>query len=116
MITLGISIKLRQVPGSYDYDGINRLIRENIAGVKTVLYDYDIGGNLLTKKEFAYTLADTATVKNQIPAKRYNYVYKTAGWKDQLESFNGCALAQDTVYNPDTCQTAGIMTLSFAGL
>lgn len=35
---------------SYEYDGLNRLIRENIVGGNTTVFKYDNGGNLQYKK------------------------------------------------------------------
>ena len=40
----------------YQYDELNRLIRENNQILnKTVVYSYDVGGNLVSEKEYAYT-------------------------------------------------------------
>ena len=69
---------------SYEYDGLNRLTRENIAGEKTVVYTYDAGGNLKTKKEYAYTKSATlGTVKDT-----FNYTYASGTWGDRLTKYD----------------------------
>ena len=47
---------------SYQYDGLNRLIRENIVGGNTTVFKYDKGGNLKFKKVFTYSAALGSTV------------------------------------------------------
>ena len=47
------------ITDSYQYDERNQLVRENSqTQKKTILYDYDLGGNLVTVKEYAYTTGD----------------------------------------------------------
>ncbi len=75
---------------SYEYDGLNRLKRENIAGEKTVEYHYDSAGNLTSKEEYAYTTGDLDT-----PRTTKAYVYASGTWGDRLTSYNG----ESIVYN-----------------
>ncbi|MBQ9978367.1 MAG: RHS repeat-associated core domain-containing protein [Clostridia bacterium] len=77
------------------YDGLGRLIRENNKALdKTFLFEYNVGGNIVSKTEHAYTTgivgAATAT---------YNYTYGNA-WKDQLTSFGGQSIVYDASGNP----------------
>jgi len=72
----------------YSYNELNELIREdNLAQNKTIVYTYDVGGNILIKEEYAYTTGTPAT-----PTKVYNYEYTDTNWKDKLTSFDGKAI------------------------
>ena len=55
---------------------------------------YNVGGNIVSKTEYAYT---TGTVGTAI--KTYNYTYGNA-WKDQLTSFDGQSIVYDASGNP----------------
>ncbi len=55
---------------------------------------YNVGGNIVSKTEYAYT---TGTVGTAI--KTYTYTYGNA-WKDQLTAFDGTAIAYDASGNP----------------
>ena len=56
---------------TYRYNALQQLVRENNqAAGKTWLYTYDAGGNILTKKEYAYTTGTVGTVQKTI-----NYTY-----------------------------------------
>ena len=83
---------------SYVYDDKNQLIRENdLSQDKTIVYNYDKGGNLLSRKEYAYTTAETideTTLENTI-----EYTYSSQ-WKDQLAEFNGSEIKYDAIGNP----------------
>ena len=81
---------------TYQYDELNQLIRENngILGT-TVLYAYDAGGNMTSRKTYAYTEGAVSTVQTQDL-----FTYRTDGWKDQLLSWNGKSYAYDAGGNP----------------
>lgn len=81
---------------SYVYDELNQLIRENngVLGT-TVLYTYDIAGNMTTRKTYAYTTGTPQTLQ-----KSDGFTYRTGGWKDQLMSWNGQPYAYDAGGNP----------------
>lgn len=85
---------------SYQYDGLNRLIRENIVGGNTTVFKYDKGGNLLFKKVFAYSAASGSTVTellNSSAGTTVNYGYSG----DLLTSYNGSGtLEYDNYGNP----------------
>ena len=74
---------------TYQYDELNQLIRENngVLGI-TVLYAYDAGGNMTSRKTYAYTEGTVSTVQTQDL-----FTYHTDGWKDQLLSWNGKSYA-----------------------
>ena len=82
----------------YYYDELNQLIRENNVYLnKTITYEYDAGGNILNKKEYAYTENTLGTATSTI-----NYNYTNTNWKDQLTSYNGKTITYDALGNPLT--------------
>ena len=83
----------------YYYDGLNRLKREdNHTADKTYVWDYDIGGNILFKKEYA--LCTDVNLGTCLDTK--TYTYKSEGWRDRLDSFNGQTCTYDPMGNPLT--------------
>ena len=108
----------------YAYDKLSRLVREdNKAFGKTWVYAYDHCGNIISKREFDYTLRDTDKLEELTSSdKLYSYngdrlmgygsetfVYdnmgnpttyrgKSASWSKgrQLQSFNGTAFTYDS--------------------
>lgn len=89
---------------SYEYDGLNRLIRENIVGGNTTVFKYDKGGNLQFKKIYAYSAASGKTVNDLLNGtfgKTINYGYGVSTNKDLLTSYNGSStLEYDNYGNP----------------
>ena len=90
------SIKDGTGESTFQYDELNQLIRENnhILG-KTITYKYDLGGNLITVKEYAFTTADSlpsAAVRTE--SGEYDTV-----WKDKLLNWNGTAMTYDAIGN-----------------
>ena len=81
---------------TYQYDELNQLIRENngVLGT-TVLYTYDAGGNMTSRKTYAYTEGTLQTLQ-----KNETISYRTDGWRDQLVSWNGYRYAYDDGGNP----------------
>jgi YD repeat-containing protein len=68
---------------TYVYDVFNQLKRENNPLLnKSITYEYDLGGNLLAVKEYAYTTGDL------VNPTTVTYTYGSA-WKDQLTSIGG---------------------------
>ena len=63
---------------------------------KSVVYEYDGGGNIVTKKEYGYTTGALGEVQ-----KTVSYGYDEV-WKDLLKSYDGQAIAYDWVKNPLT--------------
>ena len=55
---------------------------------------YNVGGNIVSKTEYAYTTGTVGTA-----TKVYNYTYGNA-WKDQLTAFDGNAITYDASGNP----------------
>ena len=79
---------------TYTYDGLNQLIRHDDAVAhKSYEFIYDDGGNILYKKEYAYTTGTLGAPTATIP-----YTYSSS-WKDQLASYNGQAIAYDEIGN-----------------
>ncbi len=81
---------------TYHYDELNQLIREDNSDLsKTIIYTYNLGGNITTKTEYPYTTENLGTATNTI-----NYSYTNTNWKDQLTSYNGQAITYDAIGNP----------------
>ena len=88
---------------SYEYDGLNRLIRENIVGGNTTVFKYDNGGNLQYKKEYTYSAATGKTYTDLLngTGKTISYGYGISSNKDLLTSYNGSGtLEYDNYGNP----------------
>ena len=88
---------------SYEYDGLNRLIRENIVGGNTTVFRYDKGGNLQYKKEYTYSAATGKTYTDLLngTGKTISYGYGISSNKDLLTSYNGSGtLEYDNYGNP----------------
>ncbi len=79
----------------YHYDSANQLIREdNEAAGKTWVWTYDDAGNILSKKEYAYTTGTLGSATSTI-----TYGYGNAEWGDLLTSYNGKSFSYDTIGN-----------------
>jgi YD repeat-containing protein len=59
------------------------------------VYEYDRGGNIISKKKYAYTTGALGAVQQTIA-----YEYGNAKWKDQLTRYNGKAITYDAIGNP----------------
>ena len=80
---------------SYEYDGLGQLTRANVSGQSSWAYEYDRGGNLVSKKKYAYTTGSLGSVEQTI-----GYEYGDGKWKDQLTKYNGKAIGYDGIGNP----------------
>ena len=82
----------------YTYDALNRLVREdNELLNKSFTYEYDVGGNILNKKEYAYTTEELGT-----PTDTIVYTYDST-WKDKLLTYDGGeTITYDNIGNPLT--------------
>ena len=73
----------------YYYNELNEVIREDNGDLsKSITYTYDAGGNILSKKEYAYTNGALGAELSNIP-----YTYGDANWKDKLTAYNGKAIS-----------------------
>ncbi len=101
--------KNRTLRYKYYYDSLNQLVRvnDNVNNV-TCVYEYDTAGNILKKKEYSYTEADTITVE---PNNVINYTYDSV-WQDKLTSFGNTAITYDNIGNP---LTIGNKTFTWSG-
>lgn len=80
----------------YVYDDRDQLVRENNAySNETIIYTYDIAGNILATKTYAYT---EDIPGNVISTKDYSY--NDSEWKDLLTNFNGNDITYDEIGNP----------------
>ena len=86
------------VKEAYVYDIHGRLVRNDSADInKTFVYEYDNNGNILSKKEYAYT---TGNITQSTPLSTVNYTYTDSVWKDKMTSYNGTAITYDNTGNP----------------
>ena len=81
----------------YYYDGVNQLIREdNLDLNQTIVYSYDLGGNLTSTAVYPYqtgaTVTGTATTTK-------TYTYGDSNWKDKLTAYNGSSITYDAIGN-----------------
>ena len=80
---------------NYTYDTANQLIREdNQAANKTWTWEYDDAGNILYRKEYAYT---TGTLGSVVSTDTYTYGHNQ--WGDLLTAYNGAATGYDSIGN-----------------
>ena len=78
---------------SYVYDSANQLIRENNQQKNyTHTWTYDNAGNILNRKEYAYT---TGSLEDVTLTGEGAYVYENSEWGDLLTEYNG----NDIVYD-----------------
>ena len=87
---------------SYTYDAPGQLVRVNDphdttsgSNGTTWVYNYDRGGNILSKVRYAYTTGTLGTALQTIP-----YTYGDSNWKDKLTAYNGTAISYDAIGNP----------------
>ncbi len=82
----------------YEYDKLNRIVREdNKVFGKTWLYSYDYNGNILSKKEYAFTLK-TDDELEELDSETVVYGY----YGDRLMSFGEELCDYDLLGNPTT--------------
>ena len=80
---------------SYVYDSANQLLRENNqAEGKTWVWTYDDAGNILSKKEYAYTTGALGAVLDTVL-----YSYSNTTWGDLLTAYDGKAITYDYDYD-----------------
>ena len=81
----------------YYYDEANQLVREDYAAEnKTVVYQYDAGGNLTKRSFYPLTFADEITAQ---PTRVFNYSYSSGTWRDVLTSYDGKTVTSDAAGN-----------------
>ena len=89
---------------TYAYDSANQLIRENNeAGGFTRTWTYDNAGNILERREYAYTTGELDENGGIEVAYEYPAVTDPANntvWGDLLISFDGKTIEYDAIGNP----------------
>ena len=91
-----VSEKRGNLTTTYAYDALGQLIRVNDPHENaTWVYNYDRGGNILSKAKYAYTTGTLGTAVETIP-----YTYGDSNWKDKLTAYNGTAITYDAIGNP----------------
>ena len=94
-----ISSSSKPVQESYTYDAKNQLVRhDSVTQNCTITYAYDAGGNITSKKIYAYT---TDSLTGKAPTETINYTYGNSAWKDELTSYKGEAIEYDEIGNPE---------------
>ena len=84
--------------GGVDYSNYTQLARENNQySDLTTLFEYDNAGNILRKKEYAYTTGTPTTLKRTV-----EYKYEDSEWKDLLTEWDGWKIKYDSIGNPTT--------------
>ncbi len=82
------------VQTAYTYDSLGQLTRVNDATENaTWTYEYDRGGNITSKKKYAYTTGTLGAVQQTIA-----YTYDGT-WKDKLASVGGVTVTSDALGN-----------------
>ncbi len=87
----------------YTYDDADQLIREDNAYLqKSFKYIYDCGGNISSRKEYAFTEDALGT---EITNVSYGYDNDSnnnnnATWNDKLINYNGQTISYDSIGNP----------------
>lgn len=61
----------------------------------TWTYTYDRGGNILSKKRYAFTESTLGAILETV-----TYTYGDSDWKDLLTAYNGTAITYDAIGNP----------------
>ncbi len=88
-----------KLAAKYTYDKLNRLIREDNKQLKkTTLFTYDNNGNILSKREFAFTLKETEKLEELNETQYSQYAYNG----DRLMSLNSENFVYDVLGNPTT--------------
>ena len=83
------------VQQNYAYDENSQLVREDNRDInKSIVYSYDGYGNILNKKEYAFTTGELGAVTDTI-----TYSYDSV-WKDKLTSYDGQSITYDSMGNP----------------
>ena len=90
---------------AYSYDPLGQLIRVNdqddpTSGTTgtTWTYEYDQGGNILSKNRYAYT--EAADLSGMTLQDRDTFSYTDANWRDKLTAYNGSSITYDEIGNP----------------
>ena len=90
---------------AYSYDPLGQLIRVNdqddlTSGTSgtTWTYEYDQGGNILSKKRYAYT--EAPDLSGLTPLETDTFTYADSNWKDKLTGYNGSSITYDAIGNP----------------
>ena len=92
-----ISEKRNGIETTYAYDALGQLIRVNDPHENaTWVYNYDRGGNITSKVQYAYVTTSTLGT----PVDTISYTYGDSNWKDKLTSFNGQTITYDAIGNP----------------
>ena len=91
-----------EVAYTYSYDALGQLIRVNdpndpTAGTTgtTWVYEYDRGGNILSKSYYSYTTGTPGAAIDTIA-----YSYTDNNWKDKLTAYDGQTITYDAIGNP----------------
>lgn len=84
---------------SFEYDGLGQLTRENNKTLdKTVVYQYDLGGNIKSKTIYKCDFTTkTKDLSNAVDSVKFGY---QNDWTDILVSYDGQEIKYDKIGNP----------------
>ena len=93
-----------ELAARYTYDKLNRLVREDNKQLKkTTLYSYDNNGNILNKREFAFTLCGREKLE-ELESTNVHYAYNG----DKLLSYGSKTYEYDVLGNPTTYRNKSV--------
>ena len=85
---------------TYEYDELNRLIRENNEELgKSYFYIYNNSGNIRYKYTFEYTTEPSNSVTTSLESID-EYSYNNTNSNDRLSAYNGSLITYDEIGNP----------------
>ena len=80
---------------AYTYDALGQLIRvDDEQENATWVYEYDQGGNILSKCKYAYGVTTGEPLESKV------FTYGNPNWRDQLTAVDGVPITYDQIGNP----------------
>ena len=94
-------------------DYLGKLVREdNTKNNETYVYTYDNAGNILTKKTYSLTAANSTPSSLK---STYSYGYSSSDWGDLLTSYRGTSITYDGIGNPLSYYNGTSYSFSWTG-
>lgn len=81
---------------NYHYDDVGQLVRvDDPHESATWVYAYDCGGNITSKKKYAYTTGTPSGTYTEA-----GYTYGDSAWLDKLTKYGSTSISYDSIGNP----------------
>ena len=94
---------------SYEYDGLNQLVRENNkASNQTYVTTYDSHGNIQRKYTLVYDDV-TPLASLNLGSNYKQYSYDDPNWGDKLTAYNNTTISYDALGNPTNWHNAELL-------